>query len=77
MQIPNIPTDNLYKFLSLSGIAIFMFCIVYPEYLNRQLDELIDENTTSIGLMKLETENLKERTKILKESVKKLGEKTR
>ena len=72
MQIPNIPTDSLYKFLSLSGLAFFLFFIIYPEYLNRKLADSINENTTSIGIIELENEYLNEKTKDLKESVKKV-----
>lgn len=71
MQIPKIPTDNLYKFLSLAGIIILIFSIVYPKYLIRQLTDSINKNTTSIGLTKIETEYLIGKVKILKESTEK------
>ena len=78
MQMPNIPTDNLYKFLSLSGIAIFIFSIVYPVYLSKQLDDLVNETTTSIGLMEIETEFLsKKLNELSEESSKKTDEKSK
>jgi hypothetical protein len=30
MDYPNIPTDNLYKFLAIGGLVVFIFSIVYP-----------------------------------------------
>ena len=70
MQIPNLPTDNLYKFLSLSGLIFFLFCIVYPEYLNKQLTTLINENGTNIGILKIKYEQLNKKMKILAKAVK-------
>lgn len=30
MELPNLPTDNLYKFISLTGILFVVFFFVYP-----------------------------------------------
>ncbi len=30
MDYPNIPTDNLYKFLAIGGLVVSFFSIVYP-----------------------------------------------
>jgi hypothetical protein len=30
MNLPSLPTDNLYKFLALSGLAIVLFSLVFP-----------------------------------------------
>src|SRR5687768_3099453 len=35
--IPNLPTDNLYKFVALAGLLLCAFSFVYPLH---QLDEL-------------------------------------
>lgn len=32
MQLPSIPTDNLYKFLSISGLWIFLVFMFIPHY---------------------------------------------
>ena len=29
--VPNLPTDNLYKFLSLSGLIVGLFCLTFIE----------------------------------------------
>ncbi|UTJ07479.1 hypothetical protein [Arcobacter roscoffensis] len=38
MNIPNIPTDNLYKFLSISSMLITIFFFVIPLYLKHEID---------------------------------------
>lgn len=35
MQIPNVPTDNLYKFIAISGLALFIFSISSILYLQK------------------------------------------
>lgn len=46
MNMPNVPTDNLYKFLSISGLIILFFAIVLPQYAIFQLEmRLIDAKT--------------------------------
>ena len=30
LPIPTLPTDNLYKFMALSGLAILIFSLVFP-----------------------------------------------
>ena len=41
-SIPNVPTDNLYKFYALSGIFIIIFSIVFSIYFGYKIvDELI------------------------------------
>ena len=51
-SIPSIPTDNLYKFYSLSGLVVFLFSLTF---LVIQYDNLIDK----IGTLKNETDILK------------------
>jgi len=31
MNLPNLPTDNLYKFVALSGLVIFLLSVIYPQ----------------------------------------------
>lgn len=38
MNIPNLPTDNLYKFLSLTGLFIIVTSFGYKEYLHFQYE---------------------------------------
>jgi hypothetical protein len=32
MNIPNLPTDNLYKFMAISGLFVFILSMFYPVY---------------------------------------------
>jgi TM2 domain-containing membrane protein YozV len=38
MQLPNLPTDNLYKFISLSGLTIFIFSFFIPFYFDYSIN---------------------------------------
>ena len=56
MNIPNLPTDNLYKFMALSGLAIFLLSIVFPL---RQVNDIklkMIEIETQVEMFKLESE---------------------
>lgn len=44
-QLPSPPTDNLYKFLSITGITIFLLSVIYP-----------NTRTTDINLKKINVE---------------------
>lgn len=63
--IPNIPTDNYYKFLSISGITIIMISIIFC-YVER--NNLINE----IENIELHTIKLNLETKFLQEDSFKL-----
>jgi exopolysaccharide biosynthesis protein len=39
MNIPNLPTDNLYKFMALSGLFILILSVVYPLYRENELTQ--------------------------------------
>ena len=43
MNIPIIPTDSLYKFMALAGIALIIFSYVIPYKNSEELDFLIIE----------------------------------
>ncbi len=51
MNLPSFPTDNLYKFLAISGLFICIFSIVFPK--------------TRTGEINQKTIELKTRTKVL------------
>lgn len=44
MEIPNLPTDNLYKFMALSGLAVFLFVCYFGQKsffeINNDIDKL-------------------------------------
>ena len=54
--IPNIPTDNLYKFIALSGIAILMFSIYL--YVNKgyEIKNSLRETEMKLAILEVKTE---------------------
>lgn len=64
-NIPSIiPTDNLYKFMSLSGMVLFFFCLFYPSWrvYNIERNEMEIKGKVSLldGKIKIMTENVEE-----------------
>lgn len=43
MNIPNLPTDNLYKFISMTGVLLMFVCVAVLEYRISQQVELNTE----------------------------------
>jgi hypothetical protein len=39
MNIPNLPTDSLYKFIALSGLFILLLSVIYPLYRENELGQ--------------------------------------
>jgi hypothetical protein len=60
MNIPSLPTDNLYKFLALSGLAIAIFGLVFPAIRISEIRLKLIEANTQTRLLKLEIDQLKE-----------------
>lgn len=63
MQLPNIPTDNLYKFLSISGLWIFLVFMFIPHYfihitLDKKRDLELSNTILNIELESLTTESI-------------------
>lgn len=54
MNLPTLPTDNLYKFLALSGLALLLFSMVYPLNTLNDLELKAVEARTQIKLLELE-----------------------
>ena len=63
MNIPNLPTDNLYKFMALSGLVLFIISTIYPTYYIDNLTSEVHETGTEIGLFKIETKMVDEKIK--------------
>lgn len=58
-MMPNIPTDNLYKFIAISGLALLFYCISFPILLHtnamERMDKLSEELagiTADLGFLK-------------------------
>jgi hypothetical protein len=56
MNIPNLPTDNLYKFIALSGVFIYTSCLLIPIFGFDKLDSEILK--TKIDLVVLKTDEI-------------------
>lgn len=54
MGIPNLPTDNLYKFLALSGIVIILFSFYISANLIELYNEKVFQNNRDIKLLSVE-----------------------
>ena len=74
-MIPNLPTDNLYKFIALSGLAILAFSVTYPLHLNQKIMILHYEYSLEADQTRLEVDRLSYSIDALSESFEALGEK--
>ncbi len=62
MTIPNLPTDNLYKFVALSGIAIMIFSVyIYVVHYSRLINDL---DQIGLGQLKIDYRISQEKRKI-------------
>ena len=72
MNIPSLPTDNLYKFIALSGLLIFIvvhyYCLTQAYELDKQKTILSGE----ISKIELETNSIKEKQRHLKYAIEEL-----
>ena len=72
MSFPNLPTDNLYKFIALSGLVISLLSIIYfLESLNRLNNEII-KTGTEIGELEFNSNYLNIQKKNLEAEVEQL-----
>jgi hypothetical protein len=56
MTLPLFPTDNLYKFLALSGLALLVFSVVYPTTRMTELRIRQAETRSQLKIRTLEIE---------------------
>lgn len=63
MQFPNLPTDNLYKFIAISGLILIFLSTVLPAWTihNMQLEQIEIEGEIDLNIFK--TKLLEEETK--------------
>src|SRR5258708_12692270 len=48
MPLPNLPTDNLYKFLALAGLTLGLFSFVFPKIQEHDLNRVLRETKIDI-----------------------------
>lgn len=74
MDIPTLPTDNLYKFIALSGVLIFLFFYIYADYRMNEIKEEIINIETESGELEFETKLLEERQEELKDEIEEVND---
>jgi len=57
---PTIPTDNLYKFLAISGLVILLICSIYPALITARVSTSAAEVVATRKLLDYQAETLKE-----------------
>jgi len=68
----NLPTDNLYKFLAISGLVIVMFSIYYPFQKDHELKFLLIDIDSEIKLKELQITYLETKSGLLKQELDKI-----
>ena len=58
MQLPSIPTDNLYKFVAISGLALCAFAVTYPTSKALELKNSAIETHAQIRKLQIELDGL-------------------
>lgn len=58
-KLSDLPTDNLYKFMALSGVALTIFSCVFPLWMEFSTWEKMDPLRIDIAVMQVEVENFK------------------
>lgn len=61
MNVPNLPTDDFYKFLSLSGLFIFLLSVLYPIITVNDLEKDVSNTTIELKKLRLEISFLESR----------------
>jgi hypothetical protein len=69
MNLPNIPTDNLYKFLALSGIAMLLLFTYYLGSESLELDRQNISLSGEIAQLDLEAGTLKQEQRALRSEI--------
>jgi hypothetical protein len=54
LPVPTLPTDNLYKFMALSGLAIIIFSLVFPMIRISEIKLKMVEVETQLAVLHIE-----------------------
>ncbi len=60
MDIPKLPTDNLYKFIAMSGLITLIISFLYPLYFEHEFVLKVLQNTTEATKARVELDHLTE-----------------
>ena len=72
MNIPNLPTDNLYKFMALSGTLMLIIFLIYPLIITNKINDEITAIETELGELEFNKNTLNEKVTVLMEAVVKI-----
>jgi len=56
MEMPTLPTDNLYKFMAIAGLLLFAATMYFPTMLQIQLDDQLIQNDESAKILAADLE---------------------
>jgi hypothetical protein len=65
MTLPNLPTDNLYKFLALGGLTLILFSFVFPKMQEHGLNRVLWETKIDIDVAEEQLRYIDEQSSIL------------
>jgi hypothetical protein len=66
MNLPSIPTDNLYKFCAVSGVVLLLFGATFPVQKLFETQDNLDRVETEIAILKAQTSAFQEEAQRLK-----------
>jgi hypothetical protein len=69
MTIPSLPTDNLYKFIALSGLVLMLFSATYPVHQVFELRERKAQTDEEVEVLRIEVTALMEKVARLEKEV--------
>ena len=72
MQLPTIPTDSLYKFMSICGIIIMLFFFSISIYSIYQIQDKIIEEKKNVSILEAKTKILERLRNYLVKTFRKL-----
>ena len=73
MMIPSLPTDNLYKFIAMTGLVLVIFVIVYPSQKLVELTLKKIDAETDVSVISNEIKDVSEEIRRLESIAKKKG----
>lgn len=75
INLPNFPTDNLYKFVAISGLILFVLALFYPEYRSNELNTEIAFYNGEIKKLSVENQKAANNLNTIKNEIEILDKK--
>lgn len=74
MNIPNFPTDNLYKFIAISGLILILVSMVIPFIKSEEILLQTQKDSLKLSIFEIQSKYLDENVEFLKSRMEKLLE---